>query len=330
MELFLNIVFLILGLAFLIKGADAFVDGASTIAKILKVPSLIIGLTIVALGTSLPELSVSVVAAINHSVDMSVGNVVGSNIFNILMVLGLTAWMMPVAIERKVLKFELPFVLFVSLFLMVIAFTGTATVEWYYGLSFLLLTVFYIAFLIFRTKREEKPAEEEGETSRDKKSVLKAVAYLILGGAAIVFGGECVNSTAPVIAKACGMDEKLIALTIVALGTSLPELVTSLIAARKGENGIAIGNVIGSNTLNILLILGISSFITPLPISSQMTVDIVFMVFITVVLIVLALFAVRKKGLYRISGAIFVSLYILYMIYIICRNYGTLPEWMIV
>ena len=321
MTLFLNILFLIIGLGLLIKGADFFVDGASAIAKILKIPTLIIGLTIVALGTSLPELAVSLIAAIDNSVDLSVGNVVGSNIFNTLMVLGLTAVIVPIAIEKKVLKFELPFLLVVTLLLFIFSIIGERELTWYVGLIFLALLVFYIVFLIMRTKKEPI-IEEENEK---KLPVGKAIIFSIIGVACIITGGEFVNSTAQKIASLCGMEEKLIALTVVALGTSLPELVTSMVAAKKGENDIALGNVIGSNTLNILFILGLSAVIHPLPISNELVFDLIFVLFITIILIAMAILTIKKKGINRICGIIMVVLYVAYLAYIICRNYGILP-----
>lgn len=326
MEFVLNIILLALGMIFLIKGADVFVDGASSIAKRLKVPSLVIGLTIVALGTSLPELAVSVVAAINGKVEMSVGNVVGSNIFNILMVLGSSALIFPLIIDKKILKFELPFVFFISILLLVISITGEKAVTWYYGLVFIILLVFYIAFLIFRTKKEG--INSDGE--EPKLSVIRAIVALILGSIAIALGGEVVNRTAVFIASFLGMSEQLIALTIVAMGTSLPELVTSVVAAKKGEKEIALGNVIGSNTLNILFILGIASLIHPLAIKHDLLFDLLFMVGITALLFVMAIIAYKKKGLYRVSGIILIALYVVYMIYIICRQYNVLPSFLVI
>ncbi len=324
MDIFLNILLLIAGMIFLIKGADAFVDGASDIAKYLKIPALIIGLTIVALGTSLPELAVSVVAAIGGSVDLSVSNVVGSNIFNTLVVLGCSALILPIAIEKKVLRFELPFLLFVSFFLLIISLTGSRSVTWYYGLIFLILTVADIVFLILRSKKEaSEKAEDKAVT---KRSLIKSVVFLIVGAIVIAVGGEAVNRSAKVLAAACGMDEKLIGLTIVALGTSLPELATSMIAAKKGENDIALGNVIGSNTLNILFILGVSSLMRPLPIHQDLILDISVMIFTVIVVMILALLTMKKKGLFRVSGAILLFIYAVYLTYIICRNYGMLPE----
>lgn len=322
--LLLNILFLILGFAFLIKGADVFVDGASTIAKIFKVPALIIGLTIVALGTSLPELAVSVVASINKATDLSVGNVVGSNIFNILIVLGTTSLLVPIAIQKSVIKFELPFVLFVSILLLLCGLIGPKEVSWIFGLIFMVLVVVYIFVLVKRTINENKEQKQEEikEEHEEKISPIKAIIFLIIGAALIIFGGECVNSTSVVIAEFFGMDEQLIGLTICAIGTSLPELITSLVAAKKGENDIALGNVIGSNTLNILFILGISALISPLPISPDMTIDIIVMVLITIELIIMAVLTFKKNGLNKMCGIILILTYVIYMVYIIGRNYG--------
>lgn len=335
----LNIVLLVIGFFLLIKGADLFVDGASGIAKKLKIPALIIGLTIVALGTSLPEFAVSSVAAIRSRVesnssyiDMCVGNIVGSNIFNTLIVLGTTCLFVPVVIDKKTLKFEFPFLLGVTGLLMLIGLLfPNIGVNWLFGIIFVLLCVFYIVVLIARTKKESSDnkvivCDTQSDTT---KPLWKLIVFSVLGLGMIVGGGELTNISAEVIAKYCGMDEKLIALTVLAIGTSLPELITSLVAIKKGENDIALGNVVGSNILNILFILGTSSLITNLPISNDMRIDIIYLFIITLVLIVLSLVTLKKKGLSKISGIILVSLYIVYFIYILGRNYSFLPEWLL-
>lgn len=323
MDLVLYILLLILGMVFLVKGADFFVDGASSIAKRLRVPSLIIGLTIVALGTSLPELAVSVVAAINHKVDMSVGNVAGSNIFNILVVLGVSAIVAPVAIDKKILKFEFPFLLVVSAFLLIISCVGERAVTWYIGLILVILAIIYIVVLILRTKKENAGSTKKEEVVI-KLSTPKAILALILGAIMIIVGGEAVNRSAVFIAKFCGMSEQLIALTIVAIGTSLPELVTSMVAAKKGENDIALGNVIGSNILNIVFILGISSLIYPLTIKPDLLFNLIVMVAVAVLLMVMALITQKKKGISRICGVILVSIYVIYTAYLICVQLGVI------
>lgn len=329
METFINILFLVVGMALLIKGADFFVGGASNVAKYLKVPTLVIGLTIVSLGTSLPELAVSFIASIEKNADLSVGNIVGSNIFNLLVVLGLTSLFVPIMIDKKVLKFEIPFLIVVSALLLIIAITGPRQITWYYGLIFLVLCVGYIAFLIFRSKKEAKKNKKEHvEEKKPEWSILKSLVFLLMGLGMIVFGGQLVNKSSQIIAENFGMDDKLIGLTIVAIGTSLPELVTSLVAAKKGENDIALGNVIGSNTLNILFILGVSSVITPLPISSEMVFDIIVMIATTLVFTLMAFITFKGKGISKICGLIMLVIYVLYVIYLIGRNYGFLPEWM--
>ena len=320
--LLLNVLFLIVGFVFLIKGADVFVDGATSIAKILKVPALVIGLTIVALGTSLPELAVSVIAALEGAGDMSVGNVVGSNIFNISVVLGATCLLFPIAIQKEVLSFELPVVLFISVLLLILglAFQEVSLIA---GIIFLVMLVGYVFFLIYRSKKQKENIEVEvEEESEEPVSPFKSIIFLVLGAAAIWFGGECVNTTSVVIAKFFGMEENLIALTIVALGTSLPELVTSLVAAKKGENDVALGNVIGSNTLNILFILGVAGVISPVAISEPMIFDMIIMISITAILFIMAIFTHKKKGLTLPCGVILLACYITYLTYIIIRNYA--------
>ena len=319
--LLLNIVFLIIGFVFLIKGADVFVDGATSIAKVLKVPALVIGLTIVALGTSLPELAVSVIAAIEGAGDMSVGNVIGSNIFNISVVLGATSLLFPIAIQKEILSFELPVLLGISILLLILglAFKEVGLIA---GIIFLLLLVGYVFFLIYRSKKQRETLEEEQEEEQETISPIKSIIFLVLGAAAIWFGGECVNTTSVVIAKFFGMEENLIALTIVALGTSLPELVTSLVAAKKGENDVALGNVIGSNTLNILFILGVAGVINPVLISEPMIFDMIVMIGITFMLFIMAFVTHKKKGLNLPCGITLIITYASYLAYIIFRNYA--------
>ena len=318
-SLLLNVLFLIIGFVFLIKGADVFVDGATSIAKVLKVPALVIGLTIVALGTSLPELAVSVIAAIGGAGDMSVGNVIGSNIFNISVVLGATSLLFPIAIQKEILSFELPVLLGISILLLILGLTFKE-VGLIAGILFLLLVVGYVVFLIYRSKKQRETIEEE-EEEQETISPFKSIIFLVLGAAAIWFGGECVNKTSVVIAKFFGMEENLIALTIVALGTSLPELVTSLVAAKKGENDVALGNVIGSNTLNILFILGVAGVINPVLISDTMIIDMIIMIGITAMLFVMAFVTHKKKGINLPCGVILLITYASYLTYIILRNY---------
>ena len=290
----IDFVLLIVGMALLIKGADFFVDGSSGVAKKFGVPSLIIGLTLVSLGTSAPEISISVNAVLAGSSDMSVGNVVGSNICNIFLILGLASIFTPLLISKDVKKYDIP--IMVGLFILLIVFAYIITpnvIHWYEGLVMLVLFIGYTLFLIFRAKNEEQPKE-----SNDKKTnMIKCIIFIILGLAAIVFGGDLVVDHARNIALELGMSETLVSLTIVAIGTSLPELVTSVVAGLKKEGDIAIGNVIGSCIFNILLILGLSSLISPfgpthnLVVQSAFMLDVIIMLFGGVSLFVISCYS---------------------------------------
>lgn len=318
--MFIDFVLLIVGMALLIKGADFFVDGSSGVAKKFGVPSLIIGLTLVSLGTSAPEISISVNAVLAGSSDMSVGNVVGSNICNIFLILGLASIFTPLLISKDVKKYDIP--IMVGLFILLIVFAYIITpnvIHWYEGLIMLVLFIGYTLFLIFRAKNEEQPKE-----SNDKKTnMIKCIIFIILGLAAIVFGGDLVVDHARNIALELGMSETLVSLTIVAIGTSLPELVTSVVAGLKKEGDIAIGNVIGSCIFNILLILGLSSLISPfgpthnLVVQSAVMLDVIIMLFGGVSLLVISCFS---KKFDRWQGIIFLIIYISYVVYIIIRN----------
>lgn len=329
MKIFLNIVFLILGFFFLIKGADLFVSGASSIAKKLKISPLIIGLTIVSIGTSAPEAAVSVAASLSGSADMSIGNVVGSNIFNTIVVLATAAVIAPVAVKKNSLKTEFPFLILVSfIFLGFLCddFLGNGinVISRGEAICFLLLMITFIYILILSAKKEIsvnsvlEGNEVNEEVVIEDISILKSIIFLIIGAAGIVFGGECVTSTASFIASLLGMSEALIALTIVALGTSLPELVTTVVAAKRGENDIALGNVIGSNIFNIVLILGLAGVINPIyPENNFIIIDVLFMCLIMILLFILSF----KGSLTRKHGILFLGMYVIYLTYIILRNY---------
>lgn len=317
MKIFLNIVFLIVGLIFLIKGADMFVGGSSNIAKKLKISPFIIGLTIVSFGTSAPELSVSLASAISGSADISVGNIVGSNIFNILMVLGFSAIFMPIVIKPGMIKKEFPFLLMVMVILLAVSFDvflggPLNIISRGEGFVFLILLGLYLYILIASGKKNEEEIEISDEP------LAKSIIFFILGLALVVAGGEFVTSTSKFLAMSLGMSETLVGLTIVALGTSLPELMTSIMAAKKGENEIAIGNVIGSNIFNVLLILGLTSVITPLAINNLVLIDMVIM---TVVSFIAFLFAFTKNKITKKEGILLILLYIGYTTYIVLRNY---------
>ncbi len=334
MTLFLNILFLIIGMILLVVGADIFVDGSSSVARRLKISALIIGLTIVSIGTSLPELSVSFVAALNHKADMSVGNVIGSNIFNSLVVLGMSALLIPIAVKKSMLKFELPLLIAITALVFIVSWLITPKqIGLWVGIILLMIFIGFITLQIVFAKKEQKQFKqnddnEEKETKKEEP-LWKAIIFIIGGIAAIWFGGECVTSTASYIAKFFGMSEALVALTIVAVGTSLPELVTSIVAAKKGENDIALGNAVGSNIFNILLILGISATIsgslgTSLLVSPSVIIDLGFGLFICILIFI---FALTSNKVNKIEGGILVSLYIGYVAYLIITQIVFPVNW---
>lgn len=312
---------LVIGFALLIKGADWFVDGASSIAKILRISPLLIGLTIVAFGTSSPEATVSILAALDGSAEVALGNVIGSSIFNITLVVGLTALLNPLKVESETIRKEIPFTLLGSAVLLVlisdIALQGFSEnlLTRSDGLIFLLIfTVFmYYIFEVARNNRDKIPVEETSEKATWGKNTFRT----IIGLAAIIFGGELVVRNSTEIAVSLGMSETLVGLTIVAIGTSLPELVTSIMAAIKKQSEIALGNIVGSNIFNILFVLGTSSLITPLPVNSKIFVDIGLLVILTVILLV---FSRTNFRIGKIEGTFLAVAYILYLVFIIIRN----------
>ena len=323
--LFLNILLLIVGFAALVKGADFFVDGSSALARTFKVPGVIIGLTIVALGTSAPELAVSTSAAIQGANEIALSNVVGSNIFNLLMVLGVCAIIRPIPIEKVILKRDFPLSIIVTaaLFgvLAIPLFTGKA--QWTapvstvvsevsrpIGIGLLVIFAAYMAFLIYVSRKN--PTEDD---LAENMPVWNSLLLILIGLACIVIGGQLVVENAKSIATAFGMSETLIGLTVVALGTSLPELVTSIVAARKGEHGMAVGNVVGSNIFNLMFILGISSTIHPVAVNLASVMDLAILVVVSAVVFIFSL----TKKINRIEGAVMVLMYIGTMVYAIVR-----------
>lgn len=314
---------LIIGFILLIKGADIFVDGAAKIAKKFGIPSIIVGLTIVSLGTSAPELSVSLIASFEGNNGITIGNVLGSNIFNTLMVLGVTAIIMPIVIKKNSVIKDYIINIVVSIVLLVLTFgrvllNKEAALTRISGIILLILCIIYTLYLIKSAKSRKE--EEDFEEEEDIK-ILSCIIKIILGIIGIIAGGNLVVSSASDIAYSFGLSDKLVGLTIVAVGTSLPELVTTMIASIKGENDIAIGNVLGSNIFNILLILGVSSSINAIPISSSLLIDILFLIVISIILGIFMFKGKKDKlKLDKLEGLILVLLYIIYMIYIISRN----------
>ncbi len=311
----ISIILIILGFILLIKGADLLVDGSSEIAKRFHIPEIIIGLTIVSIGTSMPELFVSSASASNGSPDMAIGNIIGSNLCNLLLILGLSALIKPVRFQRETRLIEMPMSLIITIIFMIFCNTdGTITKT-----EGIILIVLFIAFLIYTIvmgiKGEQFDKDEESpEIKNNKKQplIIKNIIFIVAGIIALKFGGDLTIDHATKIAKMFNVSEKVIGLTILAIGTSLPELVTSVTAAIKGNSDIAIGNIIGSNIFNILLIIGVSSLISPL--AYNFTYNIQMWILIAA-LLVLALFPIipPKNEMSRINGAIYLVMYVLYM-----------------
>lgn len=311
-EILFAILFLVLGFVLLIKGADFFVEGSSSVAKRLRVPSIIIGLTIVAMGTSLPELAVSVTASVENSNTLAISNVVGSNIFNLLVVCGACALFAPLAVKESTLKREFPFSVICAIILLVMGITGTLLnrIE---GIILDVIFVVYLMWMIFSARKARATATED-----DTKvlSVPRCIIYIVLGAVAIKFGGDFVVDGASTIATKIGLSQTLVGLTIVALGTSLPELVTSVIAARKNEVDMAVGNVIGSNIFNILMILGVAGTISPISFITENIIDISILIAVSAVVWI---FARSKKRIGRPEGIIMLLMYTAYLVYICIR-----------
>ncbi len=322
----MDYILLIIGFVLLIKGADFFVDGSSSVAKILKVPTIIIGLTVVAFGTSMPELSVSVTAALRGSNDLAVSNVLGSNIFNLLVVLGCCALVKPVAAKWSLLKKEFPFSILITVILLLVdsdfsimkildGNQGFVLGRWA-GLLFLILFVLYIYATVKSALRSRAEAKDMEEEEYKTMSPLKSGVYIVIGLIGIVWGGNLVVDSASNIALTFGWSQTFIGLTIVALGTSLPELVTSVVAARKGENDLAVGNVVGSNIFNILLILGVSSFITPITLDVTAVYDTIILIIASIVVYVSA---ISKREIQRKEGILFLVCYFAFFLYVFMR-----------
>jgi cation:H+ antiporter len=314
------LILLVVGFVFLIKGADFFVEGASAVAKKLKVPALVIGMTIVAMGTSLPELSVSVTASMAGSNQLAIGNVLGSNIFNLMVVLGSCALFSVLEVAEDTIKKDFPFSVGCAIALMVMGLIGNQVGHIDGALLLVAFVVFLLSMLRAAKKsRNQADLEEEAESEIVDIPVWRCIIYIIGGAVAIKFGGDWVVDSCTTLALKFGMSETLVGLTIVALGTSLPELVTSIVAARKNELDMAIGNVVGSNIFNILLILGTAGAISPM---SYMTVNAIDTIILVAFSVIIWLMCVVKKNLGRLQGAIMLLLYFGYLAYIIIRDGG--------
>lgn len=317
----MDFIILIIGFFLLIKGADIFVDGASSIAKKIGIPSVIVGLTIVSLGTSAPELAVSLISSFNGNNGIAVGNVLGSNLFNTLVVLGGTAIVAPLIIKKCTIKRDYITTLLVTILTCFLIFglvpKSENMLSRISGIILLVVCIIYMFILVKAAKKDG--VKDEESTSEIKMS--KNILLSLIGVVGIVFGGNLVVDSATNIAYALGMSEKLVGLTIVAVGTSLPELVTSIVAALKGENDIALGNVLGSNIFNLVLILGASATISPITVSGVMVIDFIILIAVTLFIGALIFFNKKEeKRLGRLEGIILVGMYVAYLVYIIMRN----------
>ncbi len=310
---------LLVGFALLVKGADFFVEGSSSVAKKFKVPSIIIGLTIVAMGTSLPETAVSVSASIANNNAMAISNVIGSNIFNMMMVIGICAMLTVVPVEKETLKRDFPFSVICAVLLMAFGILGGTSVGRLDGAIFLVLFAGFIIFLVREALKAAKAGKEVHSEADEIKMVSMplAVVYIIGGAIAIAVGGDLTVDTASRIAETLGMSQTLIGLTIVSIGTSLPELVTSVVAARKNEIGMALGNAIGSNVFNILMVVGIASAISPIEMITNNIIDIIVLIVFSLIVWVMAW---TKSKLDKKEGFLMVLMYVIYAVCIVLRD----------
>lgn len=314
-------ILLLVGFILLIKGADYFVEGASEIARILRIPPILIGLTIVAFGTSSPEAAVSIGAAIKGNNGIALGNVVGSNIFNISFIIGITALLNPLQVERETVKKEIPFALLSSILLLVLAADirlqgyQANTITRADGIVFLAFFSIFICYLLEVALHSREQSTEE--IKKPAGNMIKQILFAGGGLGAIILGGEIVIRNSIKIAQQFGMSETLIGLTIVAVGTSLPELITSVVAALKKQSEIAVGNIVGSNIFNILFILGISSIITSMPVEPKIFFDLNLMIGYTALLLI---FSRTHHKITKAEGLVLLFSYILYTVYIIVRK----------
>lgn len=323
----MSCILLIIGFILLIKGADIFVDGASAIAKKFGIPAVIVGLTIVSIGTSAPELAVSIISSLKGANEIIMGNILGSNIFNTLMVLGITSIIMPIVIKKSNITKDFIISVIVAIILLVLTFGsliwgGNSQISTLSGIVLLILCIGYMLSLIITIKKSNTYDENnKNKESREEIKILTCIMKILIGVIGVVIGGQMVVNSAKDIATAFGMSQKLIGLTIVAIGTSLPELVTSIIATIKGENDIALGNVFGSNIFNMLLILGTSATIRPITVAPELGIDLIFIIVVTLILGAFMFIGKNKENkLSRKNGISLVLIYVAYIVYIVIRN----------
>lgn len=314
MDVLIQLVFLVVGFVMLVKGADWFVEGASKVAEKFGIPQLVIGLTIVAMGTSLPEAAVSTSAALKGSAEITIGNVVGSNILNVLLILGITSVISPLAVQASTVKYEIPMVIAATALLAGLGLMD-GTVGRIDGIILLVGMVLYLLYLLRMSLKGQAVTEktEESEKTDKNESLIKLILLILVGGVMIVLGSDITVDAATELARIFGMSERLIGLTIVAFGTSLPELVTSATAAIKGKADIAVGNIVGSNLFNILFVVGIASVITPVIYASNFLADTIVCLAAAVLLWLCVL---RKHKLMRHGGVILLVCYAGYFVYL--------------
>lgn len=308
--LFWELLLLALGFVLLVKGADWFVEGASGIADKFGIPQLVIGLTIVAMGTSAPEAAVSTTAALKGNAEITVGNVVGSNILNIWIILGIASVITSIAVAKTTVRYEIPIMLGATVLLLICGFTG-GTVNLFEGILLWVCFIGYLAYMFVMCKKGQMQAEEIEKTN---SPIWKLLIQGVVGLALVVLGSDVTVDAATSLAEMFGMSERFIGLTIVALGTSLPELFTSVIAARKGKADIAIGNIVGSNVFNILFVVGTSALIIPVQFASNFVIDCIVAILAGAILWVCVL---RKKRLTRVHGIIMLICYLIYFLYLL-------------
>lgn len=308
MTIIIQCILLVVGLFMLVKGADLFVEGASDIATKFGIPKLVVGLTIVAIGTSLPELSVSITAATKGNAGITLGNVLGSNILNVLVILGITSVIIPILIPRTALRYDIPFCIFITAVVLVMGWIGKEIV-FLEGMILLLLFVGYSIYLFFLSRGSIK--KEKKEKKPDTMPIWKCIAFVVFGGVCVVVGSDLTVDSATTVARIIGLSERIIGLTIVAFGTSLPELVTSVAAARKGNADIAIGNILGSNIFNILFITGLTATIATIPFEKSFIIDSLVAI---LGLIILWVGSKKKRELSRPCGVVMIVTYAVYFI----------------
>lgn len=308
LELLLQFVLLAVGFLMLVKGADVFVDGAAGIADKFGIPQLVIGLTIVATGTSAPEAAVSITAALKENADITIGNIVGSNILNILIILGVTSVIVAVSVQKSTVRYEIPFMLAITVMLAIFGYTSEHITFWE-GIIFWIAFTIYLAYLFIMAMNNKEEVEET-----KKRPVWMLLLFVVIGIVLVVWGSDVTVDAATMIARAAGLSQRFIGLTIVALGTSLPELVTSVSAARKGKADIAIGNIVGSNIFNILFVVGTTALITPVVFKPEFMIDTMISL-AAGILLWLCVFRDRKLG--RAGGIIMLLGYVAYFVYLV-------------